>query len=149
MLKFLPLPVPVRPYQYLTNTYLFIYCYTKCCDLSVWMPQAPSIWAMIRCGPGGETAAPAKMAPRSKWPSLPAWSLRSFNNGLSLRPPPGMGAGHFPRPGGACDTCCNAYSVPYPYLYRTRTEPPYFAPAISTGSLRQAWRPCKKKNDAL
>ena len=59
------------------------------------MPQAPSIWAMIRCGPGGETAAPAKMAPRSPCPAaplLPAWSLRSFN-GLSLRPPPGMGIG--------------------------------------------------------
>ena len=56
-----------------------------------WMPQARSIWAMIRCGPGGETVAPAKMAPRSPHAMLEGGRLPAF--GLSLRPPSGMGIG--------------------------------------------------------
>ena len=65
------------------------------------MPQARSIRAMIRCGPGGrtgvllkegpmgETRAPAKMAPAV--PMLCGGRLAAF--GLSLRPPSGMGIG--------------------------------------------------------
>jgi hypothetical protein len=52
------------------------------------MPQAPSIWAMIRCGPGGESSA-RQNGPAIHMPCggrLPAF-------GLSLRPPSGMGIG--------------------------------------------------------
>jgi hypothetical protein len=35
-----------------------------------------SIWAMIRCGPSGETAAPAKMGARSPCPAAAAPGLR-------------------------------------------------------------------------
>jgi hypothetical protein len=69
------------------------------------MPQARSIWAMIRRGPGGETAAPAKMAPRSPYPAV-AGSRPSVSRFGRLRA--WGSAGHFARPGGACDTCCTA-----------------------------------------
>ena len=65
------------------------------------MPQARSIWAMIRCGPGGETAAPAKMAPRSPCPAA-AGSRPSASRFGRLRA--WGSAGHFARPGGAYDT---------------------------------------------
>ena len=53
------------------------------------MPQARSIWAMIRCGPGGETAAPAKMAPRSPYPAAAgsrpsAFASAAFGHGDRL-----------------------------------------------------------------
>jgi hypothetical protein len=66
------------------------------------MPQAQSIWAMIRCGPGGETAAPAKMAPRSACPAA-AGSRHLASRFGRLRA--WGSAGHFARPGGACNTC--------------------------------------------
>ena len=53
------------------------------------MPQARSIWAMIRCGPGGETAAPATMAPRYPCPAAAgsrpsAFASAAFGHGDRL-----------------------------------------------------------------
>jgi hypothetical protein len=67
------------------------------------MSQAQGIWAMVRCGPGGETAAPAKMASRSSCP-VAAGSQPSASRFGRLRV--WGSAGHFARPRGACDTCC-------------------------------------------
>jgi hypothetical protein len=78
--------------------------------VSVWMPQAPSIWAMIRCGPGDEAAAPAKMAPRSPCPA--ATGSRPLASRFGRLRAWGS-AGHFARPGGACDTCCRAVLLQY------------------------------------
>jgi hypothetical protein len=67
------------------------------------MPQARSIWAMIRCGPGGETAAPAQMAPRSSCP-VAAGSRPSASRFGCLRA--WGSAWNFARREGGCDTCC-------------------------------------------
>jgi hypothetical protein len=82
-----------------STTWFFFQCY----DLSVWIPQAQSIGAMIHRGLGGETAAPAKMATRSPCPAA-AGSRPSASRFGRLRA--WWLAGHFARPGGACDTCC-------------------------------------------
>ena len=56
---------------------------------------------MIRRGPGGETAAPAKMAPRSRPGRFAPLTACRFDRLRAWG-----SAGHFARPGGACDTCC-------------------------------------------
>ena len=73
--------------------------------------------AMVHRGPGGETAAPAKMDPRS----LCHAAAGSWPNGLRFGCLRAWGsAGHFVLPGSACDTCvlnlstqlyCNAFTI--------------------------------------
>jgi hypothetical protein len=50
------------------------------------MPQAPSVWAMIRFGPGVETAAPARDPHALRRPAPGLWTLAAaaFGHGDRL-----------------------------------------------------------------
>ena len=119
-----------------------------------WMPQARSIWAMIRCGPGGETAAPAKMAPRSPCPAAAgsrpsAFASAAFGHGdrLGILRVQGALVIHVVRHNN--NTGGTGTAVLQCTLQYFCSTGQYQRLVRRTGSLRQAWRPCNKNKNVI